>query len=223
MLPGLEIAAAGLLTLAGGKAASVQCSVSKAPVINVRPVTRDIEYDFSKPAKMLTAMGSDTVNPYSPSTDTITGGLTVDMPQTKIEVQFGGVQYPGDVVCAWYDTVTIIIELQPKIYVAKENAGKRACREAILEHEQKHVRVGREIFNEYAQSVGLAVQGAVNDAGAVGPFNGSRMEETKKTLMEHVKSAITANELKLRKEIRERQGKVDSYEEYERVSAICRK
>lgn len=224
MLPGLDIiAGAGFLMLASSnQAPAIRCAMTKAPVINVHPITRQIEYDFSKTSAQLTSMGRDTVSPYAPAADTVTGGLTVDMPQTKLEARFGGMAYPGDVACAWYDTVTITIELRPKIYIARENTRNTVCRDAILEHERKHVAVNREIFNDYARSVGLAVQKAVNEAGPLGPFNEDRMEETKNVLMEHVKSAITAGELQLRKKISEKQGQIDSYEEYERVSAICR-
>lgn len=218
MLPGLEIATAGLLTLAAG---SVQCAVPKAPVINVVPTTQAIQYDFSKSEVDLTAQKSDTVSPYAPGVDTTTRGLRYDQPEMKMEVSWGYMQYPGGATCFWYDAVNISVHLKPQIFIAKElNRGK--CRDAVIEHEKKHVKVDRAIVNSYVQNIGKSVQDAVNAAGAMGPYNADQVEPMQKKLVEHIRNAISIHELTLHKEMRARQAEIDSLEEYGRVNAICR-
>ena len=222
MLPGLDIiAVAGYLTLAAGKGQMLQCVVPKAPVINVSPVTREIEYDFSKSSDDLGMMQNDTVNPYAPGTDTTTGGLRHDAPQISIEVKVGYKQHATGPVCFWYDSVNVNIQLQPKIYIASENAADKKCRDAIIAHEKKHVVVDRQVINKYAQDVGKAVQEAINAAGGVGPYNPDRIEETQAMMSEHIKTALASRQLAVEQEMRRLQAEVDSYEEYERTSAVC--
>ena len=222
MVPGLDvIAVAGYLTLAAGKGKMLQCVVPKAPTINVSPVTKEIEYDLSHDSEELGTMQNDTVNPYAPGTDTSTGGLRQDAPQISIEVKIGYKQHPTGPVCFWYDTVDINIQLQPKIYIASDHAENKKCRDAIVEHEKKHVVVDRQIINKYAQDIGKAVQEAINSAGGIGPYNPDRIQDIQNMMSEHIKTAYASRQLALTQEMRSQQAKIDSYEEYERVSAIC--
>ena len=203
-------------------AADVRCSVPKAPTIRVLPRTADIKYDYSKTSAQLTSRGSDTVNPYAANLDTTTGGLRSDAPQIKSNIRMGTESYPTlKVGCMWYDSVTVEIDLAPTIYIAKEYQ-KEPCKSAIVGHEIKHVSVDREVMNKYAAEIGKAIQTAVNQAGAMGPFHTDKMSEYQDTYIRHVQSAIDSQELLLTKEMRMRQGQVDSLQEYERVSKTCK-
>lgn len=203
-------------------AADVKCNVPKAPVIQVLPQTADIRYDLTKSTKDLTAQGSNTVNPYAANVDSTTGGLRSDSIKMKSGIKMGTRSYPSlNVGCLWYDSVVVNIYLNPVIYVAREYQ-KEPCKSAIMQHELKHVTVDREVMNKYANEIGRAVQNAVNQAGAMGPFNLNEMSAHQDRLMGHVQSAINSQELMLEKEMRSRQAKVDTLEEYERVSKICK-
>jgi len=222
MIPGLDIiAAAGIMTLTAGKAPVLQCAVPKAPIINVNPVTQPIAYDFTKSSAELGSMHVNATTPYAPGTDTTTGGLRHDEPQIRLEISVGSVQHGSGPLCFWYDTVTVTIELQPKIYIAREQARDKTCRTAILAHEKKHVAVDREVINQYAQGIGKAVQSAVNAAGGIGPYSADSAAATQDMMIEHIRTAIASQELAVEQEMHRRQSQVDSYEEYQRVSAIC--
>lgn len=203
-------------------AADVKCRVPKAPVIQVIPQTANIRYDFSQTTRQLTTQGSNTVNPYGAKVDTTTGGLRADAVKMKSSVKMGTLTYPGlGVGCVWYDSVMVNFNLNPVIFVAKEYQ-QEPCKSAILEHETKHVTVDRIVMNKYANEVGLAVQKAVNEAGAMGPFNISEMPGHQDRLIEHIQSAIKSQELSLEKEMRRQQADVDTAAEYDRVSKICK-
>ncbi len=203
-------------------AADVRCKVPKAPIIQVQPKTADIRYDFTQTTEQLTAQGSNTVNPYSAKMDTTTGGLRADSVKMTSNVKMGTLTYPSlGVGCIWYDSVVVSIDLNPIIYIAREYQ-QEPCKSGILEHETKHVAVDRVVMNKYAVEVGRAVQNAVNQAGAMGPFNLNEMSGHQDRLIDHVKSAIKSQELSLEKEMRRQQAQVDSLEEYERVSKICK-
>ena len=121
-----------------------------------------------------------------------------------------------------YNTINVDIQLQPKIYIAKEfNRGR--CGREVLEHEKKHVHVDRVVMNKYTKKMGIAIQNAVNNAGVIGPFQSGRTEEFQKIMFDNVKSALTSIELSMQNEMNIEQQKIDSLEEYERVGKHCEK
>ncbi len=203
-------------------AADVRCTVPKAPVIQVLPKTADIRYDYGHTTAQLTNMGSNTVNPYAANLDTTTGGLRSDAAKIASSIKMGTQTYPGlGVGCIWYDSIVVNISLNPIIYIAKEYQ-QEPCKSAITEHEIKHVSVDREVMNKYANEIGRAIQSSVNQAGALGPFNVQEMPQQQDRLIKHIQSAIDSQQLMLEKEMRVRQGQIDSLEEYQRVSKICK-
>lgn len=203
-------------------AADVRCNVPKAPTIRVQPETANIKYDYSKTTDELTSRGSNTVNPYAANVDTTTGGLRSDRPEIRSSIKMGTLSYPSlGVGCMWYDSVIVNIKLAPTIFIAKEFQ-QEPCKSAIVGHEIKHVTVDREVMNKYALEIGKAIQTAVNQAGAMGPFNTNEMARNQDTYIKHVQSAIDSQELLLSKEMAIRQGHVDSIEEYERVGKSCK-
>ena len=220
MIPGLDIMAlSGWLLLASNQQV---CSMTKAPNIVVTPSTAPIQYEFNLTSDQLTAIKSNTVSPYAPGTDTTTQGLRHDKPQFEYYVSvYRAEDTQRQTACFWYDKVEVKIKLAPKIYVAKEQSGKR-CRDEIVKHELKHVDTDRRVINNHARNVGIAIQNAVNEIGVIGPYNVHEKDRVNKQLQEHIKSAIQSQESLLYRDMRNEQSKIDSLEEYERVNAICR-
>lgn len=220
--PDVLILPMAIALAAGSGGHKLACTVPQAPQVMVRVTTDQIDYDFSQTAKALTALKGDTLSPYAPGADTVSGGLREDHPAIKSEIKWQ-VMYEerSDQACMWYDSITINIHLDPKIYVAREfNVG--ACREEILRHERKHVDIDQTVMNKYGRKIGEAVQKAVDAAGAVGPFRYSNIEEMKGMASNHIESAINSQKLLMEKEMRQLQGQVDSLAEYERISAVCK-
>lgn len=217
----------GVLTVLAGwpgvaLAAMTTCSVPEAPEIKVNMATDEIKYHFGAGTETLDKAQSGTVSPYAAGADQATGGLRVDKPEINTSIEWN-VQYDQktQVGCMWYDAITITIHLKPEIYVAKEfNQGQ--CREAIIGHELRHVDVDRVVMNKYAVLIGKAVQAAVNNAGALGPFNMAEVERMKSVSTRHIESAIDSQGLLMQKEMQSEQGKIDSLEEYKRVSGFCK-
>ncbi|MFN3826954.1 MAG: hypothetical protein ACK4NR_04940 [Micavibrio sp.] len=201
----------------------VVCTVPKAPMIKIEPKAAAVRYDYSKTTAELTRQGSQTVNPYAANVDSTTGGLRADTPKIRSDVKTSIMTYPAlGVGCLWYEEVSVVIELSPVIYIAKEFQKDPACKAAIMEHELKHVSVDRDVINNYATQIGKAIQTAVNRAGALGPFKVAELDAQQDNLMDHIQSAISSQQVILDKDMRSRQARVDSLEEYERVSAICK-
>jgi len=207
---------------ATSRSGRVTCSVPKAPLIQVLPKTKDIVYDYSQTTKQLTARRTTSPGPYGSNIDTATGGLRADQISTTSNIKMGTLTYQvQNAGCIWYDEVTVNINLNPVIYVAKEYQ-KEPCKGAILKHELRHVEVDRFVVNKYAQEIGTAIQTAVNKAGAVGPFAVADMNRQQDQLIKQVQAAIKSQEHLLHQEMRTLQSQVDSLEEYERISKICK-
>ena len=216
----------GLLTaipLSASAQKPTTCPISKAPIINVRPQTKAIEYDKTKTSAQLNQLKSNTISPYGLNVDQTTGGLRHDRPTIKMNATFNITQNPQTgSTCMSYNTINVDIQLQPKIYIAKEfNRGR--CGREVLEHEKKHVHVDRVVMNKYTKKMGIAIQNAVNNAGVIGPFQSGRTEEFQKRMFDNVKSALTSIELSMQNEMNIEQQKIDSLEEYERVGKHCEK
>ena len=204
-------------------ALTMECRVTQAPKVNVRPFTANIQYDKSKTAAQLTQLKSNTISPYGLGTDQITGGLRHDQPTIETSMKFNIIQDPNtDSVCLTYDTINVDIKLKPTIYIAREfNTGR--CAREVLAHEKKHVYVDRTMINKYSKQMGTAIQNAVNQAGALGPFPTARMAEIQKKMGANIQSAIDSVMLSLTNEMNLQQQQVDSREEYDRVGQYCEK
>ncbi|MCB9988658.1 MAG: hypothetical protein H6868_04890 [Rhodospirillales bacterium] len=208
-----------LVMTAGG---GVQCTLPKPPSITVNPTTNEVRYNFKQDAQTLGKKKSGTVSPYGPGHDTTTGGLRQDQPETTLQVQWGVVKYPDlGVACLYYDSVKINIELNPTIYIAKDYINHKKCKAAILDHERDHVRVDRKVVNKYAKQIGLSVKKAVDGIGVIGPIRVEDVEATQKQLVDHVRNAATAHDRQISEEMQSLQSRVDSLEEYQRISEIC--
>ena len=213
------VTAAGLLILAGNTA---QCIVPQPPKININPVSAPIAYEFSLSSADLGKMKNDTVNPYAAGVDVTTGGLRHDRPVIRTAVEWGTMISPyRRTGCMWYNAITVTIELNPKIYIAREHEKNKTCRQAILEHEIRHVETDRAVMNQYALAIGTAVKQSVDSVGAMGPYNESELPSVQKRLVAHIQAAVDSQQLLLDQEMQRRQSLVDSLEEYERVSRIC--
>ena len=202
-------------------AQALSCHVPKAPHIGVKVVTEDIVYDFSQPALGLSQMKNDTVSPYAKGTDTVSGGLREDHPLIKTQVEWQvEIDQRNNTACMWYDQITITIELKPKIYVARE-FNVEGCREAVLNHEHKHVDVDRVVINRFAAGIGQAVQKVVDKVGVIGPFDFATVEDVKVRSSGYISTMVDGQKKIMEAEMRDLQGQVDSLQEYERVSSYC--
>lgn len=197
------------------------CQLNKAPVINITPITKKIQYDMSKTSAQLTAMKSDTISPYGLNIDTTTGGLRHDQPSMEYEIKYDILTNTrNQTFCISYNQIDISIKLQPKIYIAKEyNVGK--CGKMVLGHEKKHVTTDRWVTEKYAKKMGKAVQQALKSTSVSGPFPVARLEEIQEAMSQYIQSATDTVKLQMTNEMNIRQQHVDTLEEYERVSAYC--
>lgn len=216
---GLDLVTVGGLFILASN--SYYCQMPKPTEINILPETHEIQYDFSHTTEDLSAVHSNTVSPYASGVDTTTGGLRHDAPVVQTQIKWGTqTRERSGASCIWYDTVTVKITLSPTIYIASDYQSD-VCRQAILEHEERHVQVDRDVMNRFAQRLGASLQKAVRAAGAVGPYNVSQQDDMEQKMVTYIQNTIKIEEDAMHTEMRALQSQVDSLDEYERVSKIC--
>lgn len=209
-----------LVILAGN---IVECPTHDPTKIDVIPRTAKVKYDFSQTLEQIQAYQTDTIDPYAFHGKTITQGFMKGQIELRHKLSFGTVTNPSaGYGCLWYDTISIELNIDPEIVIAKELYNDKCMRDSITKHELKHVRVDREIVNKYSQSIGKRVYDALKSRGfSVGPFEVARMQEVQGKMQRVIEQILELEYKKLGIERRERQIEVDSLEEYEDVDAEC--
>ena len=211
-----------MLVLAGYKP---ECPAREPTKVNIVPRTENVKYDTSQTLKKLQAYSMDTVDPYGFHGTTVTQGFMKGRIGLNHRIQFGqaGNKKLG-YGCLWYQEITVEINIDPTIVIAKELYNDKCMRDAIINHELKHVKIDRIMVNKYAKSMGNKLMSALNSRGfSAGPFYLERMDEVKAKMKRVVDQVLELEYQKLSIERKERQREVDSLEEYESVDDLCPK
>lgn len=198
------------------------CNAFVQPVIDVQPQFDQTEYDYSLKMlqiKELANLGKESVKG-SKHTEQwpvglSTGELFFTASYDKLKMMVSG----GQMACGQVSGVHITMGFKNnKIYVAKEFP-KRSCpyRE-VLGHEEKHKAVDRIIVDEYSEKVRVALTDLTKKIGVIKASTPAIVDDKIDSLMNQTIQKFT-------KEIDEahieRQKKVDTKEEYQRVTDSC--
>ncbi len=211
-----------LLTLAAADPSTL-CKMPKPTAINVVPRSEPVKYDYSRTLDQIQSQQIDTVNPYGFDTQSHTAGFMKGSVGMKHEVKLGNSFLKRyNAYCLWYDSVTLTIEIDPTIVIAKEKTQDKCEFNAIKTHELKHVTVDRQIVNKYSKTMGQKIYDGLKSRGfMVGPIPAKNAQEVATRMQQTIGQLIDLEYQKMGIERAERQGEVDSLEEYERVSAQC--
>lgn len=216
---GLEAFAAGYVMMAGTQARPSWCNPDKAPQIRVVPKMAPIAYDFSKPMAQMNNIHIDTVNPYGNDVHTDTGGVMHGSVQLKASSSYRTTSYQG-LSCAYFEKITISVELTPKIYIAREYPRGGCKHRAVMEHELKHVAVERQIANKYAQIIGNQMVAAIKKYPVFGPVPSSQQTSQHQQMTGLIQNMVSRLSDKMALERKQRQQAVDNINEYNRVNKI---
>lgn len=199
------------------------CPAKPAGKINIIWSSDAVKYDFSKSQTQMDNMKNDTENPYDRSIKTHVGGLMSGGIRIQTEINVATITYPRSrVSCQWVDKMDVRIAIDPTIYIARDHK-KGSCRHnAILHHEMKHVYVDRAAVKKYAPVMKSHLERAIRKVGIVGPKAERRAPEFQKKITEYLEKQLKLVTDKMHVERRTNQQNVDTLEEYERVSNLCR-
>lgn len=214
--------------LAGGlpdaNAASEWCRSVQAPQIHIETSTDNVSYDFSKSEKDLNGFSIDTVNPYSDNVITDVGGLMRGGITVSQSMRYGTLTNTRThEICYWYTNIDITLHINPTIYIASEFPQGSCKHNAIMQHEQQHVMIDRQIVNKYAQSIGQVVKAEVQRQQVYGPVSLGRQAEVEAFLKSNMQKIVSQHTDVMNQERKQRQQAFDSLQEYERVNRLCKK
>ena len=222
MFPFDPVTTGTMLILAG--AAPKICQIPQPAEISVVPKAQQLVIDTSRTSAEIQGQKIDTINPYGYNSVTHTNGFMEGRIGMRSEVKLDYKQAPTKkrAYCVWYESVTIELEIDPKIVIAKEVAQDRCMYNAVLEHEMKHINVDRKIVNKYAKTIGQKVFQGLKQRGFIaGPIGPEYAQSVIDRMKSTVNQLIELENKKMEIERSEAQQAVDSLEEYEYVQSKC--
>jgi hypothetical protein len=201
--------------------ASSWCQPPRAPELEVSVDVRPIKMVYSKSSDDLKKFQIDTVNPYGNEVSTKIGGLTRGQINVNQRVTIGGAQR-GAETCFWYETVKVIVQMDPTVYIAKEYPFGTCAHKAIREHENKHVKVDYNMIVRYRAVYEKALKKTLLDNWIHGPYQvGVKQEDVQTVMMGKISDVAGYVTKKLETERGRAQQAIDSREEYDHVAGQC--
>ena len=200
-----------------------KCQQAPLPKINIVMTSKQVQYDFSKSKRELKGFNIDTKSPYDSNAHTEVGGLMNGEISVNSQVSFGYLQDTNSgQACYWYDTIDVKMHIDPTILIAKEHAKGTCEHSAILEHEMKHIKIDRAVLKKYKAKIESDLHKIARKVGTIGPISLSISGRTQNKMMKVIEKAVSNQTERMYSERRKLQQSVDSLEEYERVSNMCK-
>lgn len=221
MLPLDPLTASSLLILAASGPSA--CPVPPPSKLNVIPSTAELKFDTGQTLAELQNYSMDTVDPYGFHGMSVTQAFMKGSIVPGYKVKIGHLFSPKyNAYCLWYEEITVNIDIDPTIVIAKELYADPCMRKAIIGHESKHVKVDRVIVNEYAKTIGQKLYDELSARGfSAGPIPAEYGEDTVKKMQRIVQQILDHEFKKMELDRMDRQRAVDSLEEYNSVDAKC--
>ena len=135
--------------------------------MTVRAVIAPARVDVSKSRAQLTGKGGENIR-----TAEVKAAGAVTVPnwnvRSDVKLHYSDSPKKGE-GCIGYSVVTVEVALQPVIFIARERSAPGTCREAVMDHEQKHVRAFARSAEDWARTLRAPVTAHVYGAGMQGP------------------------------------------------------
>lgn len=219
---GLEYVMAGYLHLAA--AGDITCQLKKSPEISVTASDTKLKIDNSKSKRELNNFEIDTVSPYDDSVQSHVGGLMSGELRTTSNMNLMTETYQGfGATCLMINKITVKINVNPTIYIAREYPRGSCMYNSIFEHEKKHVQVDRIIVNKYIELIGHALNEHFKKIGfKAGPVPSNFVRDAQNKLTDQSNLIVSEHTKRMNDERKKLQQNIDSLEEYNRVNNACK-
>ncbi|MEM7650636.1 MAG: hypothetical protein AAF204_00955 [Pseudomonadota bacterium] len=189
------------------------------PKLSVKTTTARTKYVRTKSAKDLTQMHGHKRSHSKSSVGGLGGGEIGFKTETRFEISS-----LGSKSCVKLTNVDVTFFAKPEIHIAN-NFSRSSCEyNAVIAHEQEHIRILRKFVREYSPKVKTELQRIARGVDpAIGPVRESEVKKAQNSLQKQFTDQISAYSKKILKVLEKRQDAFDSPEEYERVASKCRK
>jgi hypothetical protein len=200
------------------QAAPATCNEYRPAEIDVKPLYEEVQYDHTRPMLKIREMAD--AGQEGAHHETWPVGLAAGQIYLKVTNDIFKLRSPYDpTTCGQIKATHVEIGFTNNvIYIAKE-LPKRSCPyKTVLEHEERHKQVDRELLEEYTEKAKEFFAKGASDIGMMRHPAGAAIDMQ---VNEYMDDAIEHFSRELDGERKRRQKEVDSPEEYERVEKAC--
>lgn len=195
-----------------------ECRNPPPITVTIEPVFEDVRYDFNRSIQEIKSKGTGTENPAPKDhwpVGLAEGKLTLYSNSSIQMARRSDTQF----TCGYITSVTIKMGFfENVIYVARELPANSCPHQTVLEHEERHKTVDRELLQEYTNKA-EAYFGEL--ARRVGVVSGNGTDQVQTQLKNRMDEGLQHFTRIMSDDRVRRQSEVDTGDEYARVSASC--
>lgn len=136
-------------------------------------------------------------------------------------VEFRTIYDKAGNTCLNVSRVRIILHHQPTIFLAKELEGHECHFRMVKLHEERHVATDLKTFKEYIPKVEMDILWYLRSLGPQGPFPANEVPQQMGKISAQIAKAAKPMVKKLYAVRRQRQGMIDTLENYRQEAAMC--
>ncbi len=145
-------------------------------------------------------------------------GLTRRNDQVSLRVRADSVSLPDGRICIWAEDIQAMVgDPEMDVYVAANYQVGTCEYNVVLQHENQHVAINRSVLQAYAPRIGAGLREAVH---RLFPMITTHREDLQR-LPDILIDAIRPVWGSMQRELRERNGTIDTPESYRRTATLC--
>jgi len=187
--------------------------------VNITPVFDEPIYDFTADISDIQGLLGDMRHSIQENHDRLPLGVTHYQPIMEFHMPVTVTTFPDGLSCARVERADVLVGYKNvTVYIANEIPEGSCGFDQIMGHEQKHIRVNRQILQEYMP----IIEGRLKDYLRIhGVFREENSDYAVSLLREKLQEILNGLGQQMTEDNRRRQHLIDSTEEYVRLTASC--
>ena len=186
---------------------------SQRPSTTLHEDVSQVEYIRTSSAKDLTSARQEGLHTVL--------GLAGGPIGTRFEAKFSVMEVGHHIYCLNVMRIDAVFFAKPQIHIAS-NFARGSCEyNEVLIHEQQHVNILQQFFNEYSNYYGGVLRDVGHDLPKFNPVKLQNIEEQKRLIIKQIEQELYAYMDEITEILAERQAEIDTPEEYARVASRC--
>lgn len=192
------------------------------PTLRVEVEAEPPLVDHVHPRVSLKQFDIATISPYGTGRNVHVNGLMRGAITLKTEMGISWQRTKSDDdSCYWFNNIHVSLKLNPTIYIAQEIDENSCLYQEVLKHEYKHYQTDLETAKDYQLVLQEEVEAFMHQTGVIGPFPKDLQDQPKQELIKRLEAVMQSVNSRMKLDRTKRQAKLDTREEYERVTKAC--
>ena len=187
-----------------------------APFIQVHPITKPVKYVRDVSSAELTSNHPELLKKGHHSIGGTGGGAIGLESDVRYEIKKLGKRG-----CVRIKSIKGIFIAKPVIHIASDYRRGSCEYNAILEHEQKHIRVMKSFHKKYAPKIKKELRKVALQLQSKGIVPARDVKKRQKEMQSYIQQYVQAYTADIMQELDRKQKAIDTYAEYKRVAEKC--